>query len=185
MNTIQIHDKQFEPFITYATIDETITRIAEQLNTDFKGKTPLFLVILNGSFMFAADLLKKVNIPCEISFVKLSSYSGTQSTTQVRELIGFNEEVKGRSVIILEDIIDTGITMEKILERLNDMGSAEVKVATLLFKPSAFQKEFTIDYIGIQIPNDFIVGFGLDYNGLGRNTKDIYKIVEPKLKKSC
>ncbi|MDP2724412.1 MAG: hypoxanthine phosphoribosyltransferase [Bacteroidales bacterium] len=178
MNKIRIHDKQFEPFIGYTTIDEAIERLAHQMNKDLEGKTPLFLVILNGSFMFAADLLKKISIPCEISFVKLSSYVGTQSTEQVRELIGFNEEINNRTVIILEDIIDTGITMEKVLDRLNRMGAAEVKIATLLFKPSAFQKDFEIDYIGIEIPNDFIVGFGLDYDGFGRNLKDIYKIVE-------
>jgi hypoxanthine phosphoribosyltransferase len=178
MNKIRIHDKQFEPFIGYTTIDEAIERLAHQMNKDLEGKTPLFLVILNGSFMFAADLLKKISIPCEISFVKLSSYVGTQSTEQVRELIGFNEEINNRTVIILEDIIDTGITMEKVLDRLNRMGAAEVKIATLLFKPSAFQKDFKIDYIGIEIPNDFIVGFGLDYDGFGRNLKDIYKIVE-------
>jgi len=178
-NTIQIHDKHFEPFIEFEKIDQSIEQLAQRMNVELKDTTPLFLVILNGSFMFAADLLKKITIPCEISFVKLSSYVGTQSTEQVRELIGFNEEISGRTVIILEDIIDTGITMEKVLDRLERMGAHEVKIATLLFKPSAFQKDFAIDYVGIEIPNDFIVGYGLDYDGQGRNLKDIYKIVEP------
>jgi len=178
-NTIQIHDKHFEPFIKFEKIDQSIDQLAQRMNAELKDTTPLFLVILNGSFMFAADLLKKITIPCEISFVKLSSYVGTQSTEQVRELIGFNEEITGRTVIILEDIIDTGITMEKVLDRLERMGASEVKIATLLFKPSAFQKDFAIDYVGIEIPNDFIVGYGLDYDGQGRNLKDIYKIVEP------
>ncbi len=179
MKRIKIHDLYFEPFIQFEAIDLAIGQVAERMIQDLSDKTPLFLVILNGSFMFAADLLKKIEFPCEVSFVKLASYVGTKSTEHVRELIGFNEEINGRTVVVLEDIIDTGITMEKVLDRLNRMGAADVKIATLLFKPTAFQKDFPIDYIGIEIPNDFIIGYGLDYNGQARNLRDIYKIAEP------
>lgn len=178
MKRIKIHDHYFEEFIDFSTIDLSIEKVATSMNKNLEGTNPLFLVILNGAFMFAADLLKKIEIPCEVSFVKLASYQGTQTTEQVRELIGFNEEISGRTVVIVEDIIDTGITMEKVLDRLNRMGAAEVKIATLLFKPEAFRKDYPIDYIGIEIPNDFIVGYGLDYNGQGRNLPDIYKIAE-------
>lgn len=178
MKRIKIHDHYFEEFIDFSTIDLSIEKVASSMNKDLEGTNPLFLVILNGAFMFAADLLKKIEIPCEVSFVKLASYQGTQTTEHVRELIGFNEEISGRTVVVVEDIIDTGITIDKVLDRLNRMGAAEVKIATLLFKPDAFRKDYPIDYIGIKIPNDFIVGYGLDYNGQGRNLPDIYKIAE-------
>ena len=130
--------------------------------------------------MFASDLLKKVELPCEISFVKLASYEGTSSTETVRQLIGFDEDLTGRSVVIIEDIIDSGITMENVLGQLETMGAEDVKIATLLFKPDAFRKDYKIDYVGLDIPNDFIVGYGLDYDGQGRNLKDIYKITDNK-----
>ncbi len=178
MTNIKIHDKIFEPNIKFAEIDLATDRIAQKINSDLKGKTPIFLVILNGSFMFAGDLLKKITLPCEVSFVKLASYEGTKSTEKVRQLIGFDEDITGRSVIIIEDIVDSGITMENVLKQLESMGAADVRIATLLFKPAAFKKSYRIDYIGIEIPNDFIVGYGLDYDGQGRNLKDIYKIVK-------
>jgi hypoxanthine phosphoribosyltransferase len=128
--------------------------------------------------MFAGDLLKKIEVPCEVSFVKLTSYAGTKSTEKVRQLIGFNEDITGRTIIIVEDIIDSGITMENVLGQLEKMGAVDVRIATLLFKPEAFQKSYKIDYVGIDIPNDFIVGYGLDYDSQGRNLKDIYKIIE-------
>ena len=178
MDNIKIHDKYFEPFILFDEIDKSISKLAIDINKDMQGQTPIFLVILNGSFMFAGDLLKKIELPCEVSFVKLASYIGTKSTENVRELIGFDEDIKGRSIIIVEDIIDSGITMENVLAQLDRMGAADVRIATLLFKPDAFQKSYKIDYVGINIPNDFIVGYGLDYDNQGRNLKDIYKIVE-------
>ncbi|MCF6171461.1 MAG: hypoxanthine phosphoribosyltransferase [Bacteroidales bacterium] len=178
MKKIKIHDKFFEPFIPFEKIDAAIGQMADKINSDMAGKTPLFLVILNGSFMFAADLFKKLDMNCEISFIKLASYSGTQSTENVKELIGLDESFKDRHVIIVEDIIDSGITLEMVLNSLKEMDAASVQIATLLFKPKAFRKDYTIEYIGLEIPNDFIVGYGLDYDKQGRNYKDIYKIVE-------
>jgi hypoxanthine phosphoribosyltransferase len=152
--------------------------MAAKMNKDLKGKNPLFIIVLNGAFMFASDLLKKINIDCEITFVKLSSYVGTKSSHLVREVIGLDKPLSNRHVVVVEDIIDTGITMHDTLPKLKNLDAAEVQIATLLFKPKAFQKDFKIDYIGMEIPNDFIVGYGLDYDGLGRNLPDIYKIVE-------
>lgn len=177
MKEVQLHDKRFAVSIDAHKIDEAIKQVADRINVDYKDKNPLFLVVLNGAFMFASDLLKKVTINCEISFVKLSSYSGTKSTHIVRELIGLDEALTGRHVIVVEDIIDTGITMENTIHKLIDLQAADVKIATLLFKPKAFQKEYAIDYIGMEIPNGFIVGYGLDYDGLGRNLPDIYKVI--------
>jgi len=178
MSIIQILDKKFETFIPFEKINAAIKQMAVKINNDLKEKTPIFLVILNGSFMFAGDLMKKMEFPCEISFIKLASYAGTQSTENVKELIGFNEDIKGRTIVIVEDIIDSGFTLAGVTKQLNEMGAGEVKIATLLFKPQAFKETYKIDYIGLDIPNDFIVGYGLDYNQQGRNYKDIYKIVE-------
>lgn len=178
MNMIQVLDKKFSIFIKADEIDSAVKKIAEQINEDMKGKDPLFLVILNGAYVFAADLLKKITIPCELSFVKMSSYIGTKSTSVVRELIGLDEVLTGRTVVIVEDIIDTGITMGVTTEKLKKLGAEDVKIASLLFKPDAFKMNYPIDYIGIKIPNDFIVGYGLDYNGYGRNYPEIYKIIE-------
>jgi hypoxanthine phosphoribosyltransferase len=178
MNNIKIYDKYFEPFILFNEIEHAISKLADNINKDIEGQVPIFLVILNGSFMFAGDLLKKIEVPCEVSFVKLTSYAGTKSTEKVRQLIGFNEDITGRTIIIVEDIIDSGITMENVLGQLEKMGAVDVRIATLLFKPEAFQKSYKIDYVGIDIPNDFIVGYGLDYDSQGRNLKDIYKIIE-------
>jgi hypoxanthine phosphoribosyltransferase len=178
METIQVRDKKFKISITAKQIDEAVEKIAHQINKDLAGKNPLFLVVLNGAFMFAADLMKKITIPCEISFVKLSSYVGTQTTSTVRELIGLDEVLHDRTVVIIEDIIDTGITMGVTMAKLKNLEAEDVKIATLLFKPDAFERDYPIDYIGINITNDFIVGYGLDYDGHGRNTADIYKIIE-------
>ncbi len=178
MKVIKLKDKQFSIFISSSEIEKVVQRLAKEMNNDLKGKTPLFLIILNGSFMFAADLLKRINMECETSFVKLASYVGTESTSEVKQLIGLNEDIKGRTVVIVEDIVDTGITMESLLEQLDWRKPADVKIATLLFKPNALIKNLKIDYIGMEIPNDFIIGYGLDYDGFGRNLPDIYKIVE-------
>lgn len=178
MKSVRVLDKTFTLFIESKEIDEGIEKIAQQINHDMKDKDPLFLIVLNGAFMFASDLLKKITIPCELSFVKLSSYVGTKTTSLVRELIGLDEVLTGRSVVILEDIIDTGITMGFTTEKLKKLGAKEVRIATLLYKPEAFTMSYPIDYVGIKIPNDFIVGYGLDYDGHGRNIPEIYKIVE-------
>ncbi len=178
MNVIQVHDKKFRPFIPFEKIEKETKRIAREINKDLKGQTPLFLSILNGSFMFAADLLKHITLDCEISFVKLASYSGTESTQNVRQLIGFDEDIYGRTVVVVEDIIDSGLTMERVLEQLKDMGAHEVYVATLMFKPNAFKRDYEVHYKGFDIGNEFIIGYGLDYNRQGRNLKDIYIIEE-------
>jgi hypoxanthine phosphoribosyltransferase len=177
MKYIKVKDKEFTPSISAEEINEAIERIASQLNRDLAGRNPLFLVVLNGAFIFAADLYRKITVESEISFVKLASYSGTTSTSAVKELIGLNERVKGRYVVILEDIIDTGTTMQFLMNKLRYLGVEDVKLVSLLFKPSAFRESFRIDYLGIEIPNEFIVGYGLDYDGFGRNYADIYKII--------
>ena len=177
MKTIKVKDREFKLSIKAEEINAVIEGIAARLNHDLKGKNPIFLVVLNGAFMFAADLYRKIEIDSEISFVKLASYSGTQSTSDVKELIGLNEKLKGRTVVILEDIIDTGTTVQYLINKLIYQGVSEVILVALLFKPSAFQEGFRIDYLGIEIPSDFIVGYGLDYDGFGRNYADIYKIV--------
>ncbi len=177
MKTVKVLELEFSEFIDANEIAKAVKRIASQVNKDMEGKNPLFLVILNGAFMFAADLMKEISIPCEISFVKLSSYIGTKTTSTVRELIGLDEVLHDRTVVIVEDIIDTGITMGVTVEKLRKLEAKEVKIATLLFKPEAFKMNYKIDYLGIEIPNDFIVGYGLDYNGQGRNLPDIYKII--------
>lgn len=178
MKKIKVLDKEFGIYLSAEEIDKVVEKVASAINTDLKGKVPLFLVVLNGAFMFAADLLKKITLDNNISFVKLSSYTGTRSSQVVRELIGLNEVVKGRTVVILEDIIDTGLTMQRMLEILHQQEAAEVKIATLVFKPGSFSGDYSIDYVGLDIPNDFILGYGLDYDGYGRNLPDIYKIIE-------
>lgn len=178
MSTVKIKDKEFSIFIPETQILEAIQRLANKINEEMEGKNPLFVGILNGSFMFAGDLMKCINTNCEISFIKVASYSGTSSSGEVKQLIGFNDSIKGRNVVILEDIVDTGVTLENIINQLKEHEPADVRLATLLYKPAAFRKTFKIDYVAMEIPNDFIVGYGLDYDGYGRNLRDIYKIVE-------
>ncbi|MBN2639235.1 MAG: hypoxanthine phosphoribosyltransferase [Bacteroidales bacterium] len=177
MAPITVLDKQFEKYINYEQIDAAIEKVAKELEKDLHDKNPLFLVILNGAFMFAGDLFKKLNFPAEISFIKFTSYSGTQSTGKVKKLIGLDQSIEGRTIVLVEDIVDTGISMEHILSYLEEQNYEDLKIATLLFKPKAYKKSFKIDYIGIEIPNDFIIGYGLDYDGQARNLKDIYKII--------
>lgn len=178
MSTVNLHGKDFQPFITNDQILSAIDKVAEQITADLKNETPVILGVLNGSFVFMTDLVQRLNFNCEVSFVKLASYEGTQSTGVIRQLIGVNEDLKGRSVVVVEDIVDTGNTVEKLLEELEKIGPKEVKIATLLYKPEAFTKSYGLDYVAIEIPNDFVVGYGLDFDGLGRNLSDIYKIVE-------
>jgi hypoxanthine phosphoribosyltransferase len=177
MKTITVKDKEFKLSISAGEIEATVDSLAAKLNHDLKDKNPIFLVVLNGAFIFAADLYRKITVESEISFVKLASYTGTSSTSDVKELIGLNEKLKGRTVVILEDIIDTGTTMQYLINKLLYHGVADVKLVALLFKPTAFRESFRIDYLGMEVPNDFIVGYGLDYDGFGRNYADIYKIV--------
>ncbi|MBM6889680.1 hypoxanthine phosphoribosyltransferase [Bacteroides caecigallinarum] len=177
MSTIQIKDKSFTTFITEDEILKEVSRVADEINRDLEGTEPLFLSVLNGSFMFTADLMKRVNIPCEISFVKLASYQGTSSTGKVKELVGLNEDIEGRTVVIVEDIIDTGFTMERLVETLRARNPKDIRIATLLVKPDKLQVKLDIDYVAMNIPNDFIVGYGLDYDGKGRNYRDIYTVV--------
>ena len=173
---ITIKDKQFELFIEQEVIELEIKRIAQQINADLKDKNPIFLAVLNGSFMFAGELMKEVTIASEITFVRLASYVGTASTEHVQEVLGLNESIEGREVVIVEDIVDSGNTMTSLLKELENLKPAGVKIATLLFKPAALVRNIELDYIALEIPNDFIVGYGLDYDGYGRNLKDIYKV---------
>ncbi len=175
---IDIKDKIFEIFISEDEISSIVHSMANQINNS-GVKDPLFIAVLNGSFIFAADIMRKINIPnCEISFIKLSSYLGTETAGKVNELIGLGKNIRNRNVVILEDIIDTGITLEKIMSLLEKEEVADIKVATLLFKPEAYKKDIEIDFIGKSIPNDFVVGYGLDYDEIGRNLPHIYKLKE-------
>ena len=176
MSTIQVLDKTFEPYLKEAAIQEKITELAGQLNKDYAGKRPLFLSILNGSFLFTADLFKQITIEAEVSFIKLASYKGTSSTGNVITAIGLDINVKDRYIIILEDIIDTGKTLHHYLPQLESMQPASVKIAVLLNKKEALQYPVKVDYACFEIPNKFVVGYGLDYDGLGRNSKDIYQL---------
>ena len=175
---IQVHDKQFELFISEERIQNEVSRIAEEMNRELADKDPIFLGILNGAFMFASDLYKQLAFPCQITFLKLASYSGTQSTGTVKQLIGINLDLKDRFVVVLEDIVDTGVTLETIIRQLSGYQPSEIRVATFLHKPEATLRKVTLDYVGMEIPNDFILGYGLDYDGYGRNFKEIYQLVE-------
>jgi hypoxanthine phosphoribosyltransferase len=176
--TIRIKDRNFRVFIPAETIQQAVVRIADRMNKELNGKCPLFVVVLNGSFLFAADLMKHVTIDCEITFVKLASYSGTATTGAVKQLVGLNESVEGRTVVFLEDIVDTGITLESLYAQIEKLGPESVRVAALLFKPGAYTKSIKVDYVGMEVKNDFLVGYGLDYDGLGRNLRDIYAEVK-------
>lgn len=178
MQSVKLHDKEFSLYFPEEKIIQAIDDLSVKINSDFEGKNPVFLVVLNGAFMFASDLIKRFNGNCEIEFVRFSSYEGTGSSGNVRELMGLTLDIKNRHIIVLEDIIDTGLTMMVAKDRLKSLGAASVSLATLLYKPKAFKHNYYIDYIGIEIPNDFIVGYGLDYDGLGRNLTDIYKITD-------
>jgi hypoxanthine phosphoribosyltransferase len=177
---IKILDKSFVPFISEAEIQQAVDRVAHQIASDYEGEDPVFICILNGSFMFGADLLKRLDFPCQVSFVKMSSYVGTESGGTIKYLIGLNENesLYNRKVIIIEDIVDSGNTLVSILPQIQEKKPKDIAVATLLFKPDAYKMNRPIEYIGLQIPNDFIVGYGLDYNSYGRNLRDIYKIAE-------
>ncbi len=173
-----IHDKQFHSYISEAEIQSVVERLANDLEKDYQGKELIFLSILNGSFMFTSDLMKSINSNVEVSFVKVSSYIGTSTSGRVDELIGLNTSLKNKSVIILEDIVDTGITIDKVLTLLKSEQMDSIEICTLLFKPDAFLGRKKPKYIGMEIPNKFVVGYGLDYNELGRNLKEIYQLID-------
>jgi hypoxanthine phosphoribosyltransferase len=174
MSVIKVHDRNFGPFILSDAIEKRVREIAHEITAEYEGKNPLFLAVLNGAFILAADLLREISFQSEISFVKISTYSGMQSTQQVKELIGFTENLSGRHVIIVEDIVDTGFSMKHILEQVHQLKPASVKVVTLLLKRSALKHDVQIDYTGFEIDNKFVLGYGLDYDGLGRNLPHIY-----------
>lgn len=178
MEKIRVFDKEFKKFISHEEIQKAVIQVATKINNDLTGKNVIFIGILNGSFMFASDLYKEINFDSQITFVKVASYTGTMSSGTVKRLIGINEDIKGKTVVIIEDIVDSGVTLDHIIRQLIGYEPAEIKVATFLFKPDSYTKDNKIDYIGLSIPNDFIIGYGLDYNGYGRNYHHIYKIVE-------
>jgi hypoxanthine phosphoribosyltransferase len=178
MPILQVNDKKFKPYISAAKINERIKELAGEINTEYAGKRPLFIAILNGSFMFAADLFKHISIDAEICFIKLASYKGTSSTGNVITSIGLDEPLQGRHVIIIEDIVDTGTTMYKFLPQLYAQQPASLKIAALLHKPTALRHPVAIDFLGFSVPNIFLLGFGLDYDGLGRNIPEIYQLTE-------
>lgn len=180
MRRIKIQDKEFKLFVPFANIKRAIDNIAMQINTEYTDKELLFVVVLNGAFMFSAELLKGIKVPSRVSFVKLSSYAGSNTTGVVKEIIGLTEDIKDKHVIIIEDIVDTGNTIEGLVKQLKSKGAASLKVATLLFKPQAYLKNMKIDYVGLEIVNEFVIGFGLDYNGYGRNYENIYSLIEKK-----
>ena len=178
MQLIRVHDKQFEPYLTAEEIALRIKMVAQQINQDYEGKKPLFIAILNGSFMFASDLFKEITIDAEICFIKLASYKGTKSTGHVITAIGLDMDIIGREVIIIEDIVDTGKTLSEFLPQIHHQQPASVKIVALLHKPDAMVYSVKIDYLGFTIPNKFVVGYGLDYDGLGRNIREIYRLAE-------
>ena len=176
MKTIKILDKEFIISLPSEKIQARIAELARQLNRDYAGKKPVFLGILNGCFMFASDLFKCINIDAQITFLKLASYQGTSSTGNVKQLIGLNQDIKDQHIIILEDIVDTGETLDTIMRQLSGYQPASIKIVSLLLKPDSYKKDIPIDYVGFEIPNEFIIGYGLDYDGFGRNTEDIYTL---------
>ena len=175
---IQLHDKQFVPFISAKEIEFAIAKMVAQIEDDFADETPVFVGVLNGAFMVVSDFMKLYKKPCEVSFIKMASYEGTSSTEEVKQLIGLNQDLTGRTVVVIEDIVDTGNTVVELKALFKKQNVKHFKIATLFFKPEAYTKDVKIDYVGIRIPNKFIVGYGLDYNGLGRNLPEVYKLKE-------
>jgi hypoxanthine phosphoribosyltransferase len=178
METVRIKDKEFRVSIPAEKIQERVKAVAEQINRDMEGKNPLLIAVLNGAFMFAADLMRNITIPCEISFVKLASYQGTTTTGTVKEVFGINEDLQGRTIIIVEDIVDTGLTIKRMVETLGTRNPESIHVCTLLVKPGNVREDINVEYVAFEIPNDFILGYGLDYDQQGRNLPEIYTIVK-------
>lgn len=182
METIQLHDLSFEKSISQTQVQQAVTGVAVQLNEDFKNRRPVFLTVLNGAFLFSAELIKKFDHECELSFIKVASYNGTEQSDDIFTVMGAEPSLKGRDVIVIEDIVDSGNTIDAIIQILEDEGVNSYKIATLLYKPQAYSKSHKVDYIGLEIPNNFVVGFGLDYKGLGRNLTSIYKLKSTTMK---
>ena len=177
LSHVTIHDKTFRPYLSAAALDEAVSALATRLSADYAGREPLFVVVLTGAFMFASDLLKRMTEPCEIVFIRVTSYEGTDSTGVVQEVLGLRENIQGRHIIIVEDIVDTGTTMHHLLPTLLAKGPASVEIATLFYKPASLRHQLDLRYVALEIPNDFVVGYGLDYDGLGRNLSDVYVAV--------
>ena len=177
MNRVKIKDKTFEVSMPEAEIKARVKELALEMSHDLEGKNPLFLAVLNGAFIFAADLMREMTIPCEISFVKLASYQGTTSTGKVQEVIGINEDLSGRTVVIVEDIVESGQTMQRMIESIGTRNPASVQICTLFFKPAKLKAELKLDYVAFRIPDDFILGYGLDYDQAARGLKDVYTLV--------
>lgn len=175
-DTIIVKDKEFKLYLSQVEIQQIVKELAKEISEDLKDENPLMLPVLNGSFIFASDLLREMDIDVEVSFIKMASYSGTQSTGNAKQLIGLNEDISGRTIVLIEDIIDTGISMEILLNQLRQYNPKMILICTLLFKPGKFQKDYSIHYIGKQIEDEFIVGYGLDYDGLGRKYSEIYQL---------
>jgi hypoxanthine phosphoribosyltransferase len=178
MKEIQILDKKFSEYLTEKVIQQRIEELAKQINGELAGKEVVFLGILNGAFLFAADLFRRISFPARISFVKLASYQGTSSSGSIKELIGWNEDIKNKTIVVVEDIVDTGNTLERIVDELIIRKAAEIRIAALLHKPDAYTKQIPLHYIGFEIPDNFVVGFGLDYDGFGRNLPSVYTLVD-------
>lgn len=174
---VKILDKIFKPYLSDKEIESRVFELSKKIERDYKDRNPFFIAILNGSFMFASDLIKNIKLDCEIEFMKVSSYEGTASSGTIREMIGLSKSIEGRDVVVIEDIVDTGHTLHYIKEELEKMNPASLALTTLLYKPEAFEHSYALDYVGFEIPNKFIVGYGLDYDGYGRNLKEIYQIV--------
>lgn len=175
MANVKLHDKEFKPYVANAEILKIVDRVAATINKEMRDKKPFFIGVLSGSFMFVSDLFRRIEAEgTEIAFTRLSSYTGTSTTGDVKKIMGLNEKIEGRTVIIVEDIVDTGLTIKNFINELKKFHPAEIKVATLLLKPNAYKETIPIDYVGIEIPNDFVVGYGLDYDGIGRNLPDLY-----------
>ena len=173
---IQLHDKLFVQFISAKEIDLAIAKMVAQITADFSNETPVFIGVLNGAFMVVSDLLKRYTSPCEVSFIKMASYEGNSSTEEVNQLLGLNQDLTGRTVVVIEDIVDTGNTLVALKALFESENVKEFRIATLFFKPEAYKEDLSIDYVGIRIPNKFIVGYGLDYDGLGRNLPEVYQL---------
>ena len=178
MKKVKVQGKEFTELVAAEDIEKRIEEMAAEINRDYRGENVIFLGILNGAFLFAASLFKKITLDAMISFVKLASYEGTSSSGFIKELIGWNEDIKGKNIIIIEDIVDTGATLERIIDEVKIRKAGSVKVATLLFKPEAYKKSIPLDYVGFRIPNNYVIGYGLDYEGYGRNLPSVYKMVE-------
>ena len=176
MSNLTFHDKEFRPYISAEEVQECVRTLAERINSDYSDKKPLFVIILNGAFIFAGDLIKAVTVDCEMAFLRVSSYRGTESTGVIEEKMSLDTPLEGRHVVIVEDIVDTGNTMERLRVDLEKSGASSVAICTLLFKPDVFNKDYPVEYIGKEIPNRFVVGYGLDYNELGRNLPSIYQL---------